>query len=235
MENIFISNQGLTMKIIDFVHPNKGKVIFENGYVVIAEMSNIRKGKVKNLLHPTMLNIGYIGVGKYNSCINRKMTKPYKTWASMFKRCYNYSPSGKYNSYDGCSVIPIWHNFQNFAKWFEENYIEGFHLDKDILVKGNKVYSPDNCCFVPNEINNLFRCMEFKNNNLPVGVYPYKLTNRFKAKIGIDNGKHEYIGIFETVKDAKTAYDNRKRIEIVNKAEKYKNLISEKCYLAMIR
>ena len=59
-----------------------------------------------------------------------------------------------------CSVYEGWHNFQNFAKWYEDNYYEieeeQMHLDKDILVKGNKVYSPDTCVFVPETINGLF-------------------------------------------------------------------------------
>lgn len=63
-----------------------------------------------------------------------------------------YLPKNK-PTYEGCTVCDEWLYFSNFKKWFDENYIEGFQLDKDIIIRGNKVYSPQTCCFVPKEIN----------------------------------------------------------------------------------
>ena len=45
--------------------------------------------------------------------------------------------------------------FSGFGKWFDDNNIDGYHLDKDIKVKGNKVYSPDTCLFVSHKDNNI--------------------------------------------------------------------------------
>lgn len=49
-----------------------------------------------------------------------------------------------------------WHMYENFYKWFKDNYIEGFSLDKDIAIEGNKEYSPTACAFVPQSVNSLF-------------------------------------------------------------------------------
>jgi hypothetical protein len=91
---------------------------------------------------------GFVGVGKYKTSIKQKPTKMYSVWKSMLRR------------YKDCSVDSQWCNFQVFAKWHEKNYnpetMKGWHLDKDILVKGNKIYSPKTCCFVPFQINSLF-------------------------------------------------------------------------------
>ena len=58
-------------------------------------------------------------------------------------------------TYIGCTVCIEWNNFQNFAGWFNENYIEGYDLDKDIKVNGNKVYSPVTCLIVTPKENTI--------------------------------------------------------------------------------
>ena len=78
----------------------------------------------------------------------------------MLERCYDTEHSYKFPTYENCIVCDEWLNYQNFARWFDINYyeIEGevMCLDKDILFKGNKIYSPKTCIFVPRGINNLF-------------------------------------------------------------------------------
>lgn len=66
----------------------------------------------------------------------------------MLERCYSQTYQEKFPAYKGCSVVEDWHNFQIFAKWFDENYVEGYHIDKDIKIDGNRVYGPDTCMFV---------------------------------------------------------------------------------------
>lgn len=85
----------------------------------------------------------------------------------MLERCYSARYQERKPTYKGCSVCDEWLNYQNFAKWYDDNYyeIKGeiMCLDKDILVKGNKIYSPENCVFVPNYINVLFARIGCKN------------------------------------------------------------------------
>jgi len=107
-------------------------------------------------LNKTIFNIGYIGEGKYKKSINGIKTKSYITWVGMIQRCYSDVHQLKHNTYIGCTVCEECKNFQNFALWYKENYpsfeIENsrWELDKDLLVKENKIYSPNTCVFIPN-------------------------------------------------------------------------------------
>lgn len=119
-----------------------------------------KKGNVRNVYDRNLFNVGYLGEGIYKSKVNRKNTTQYNAWQNMLRRCYNESYQEKHPTYIGCEVIKEWHNFQNFTKWYDENYyeIEGqiMDLDKDIMVIGNKIYSPETYLFVPQSINKLF-------------------------------------------------------------------------------
>lgn len=121
--------------------------------------SNIRAGSVKDPMQPTVYGVGFIGVGNYTPTENNIHTKAYKQWGSMLERCYSERWHKKKPTYIGCTVDKYWHNFQNFAKWHEENYPNdggSYQLDKDIKVKGNKVYSERTCTLVTNEENAAF-------------------------------------------------------------------------------
>lgn len=96
----------------------------------------------------------------YKTHENNVTTKCYCTWYNMMKRCYD-PKDHDYETYKDCEVMKKWHNFQNFAEWWYENYYEipnvSMSLDKDILVKDNRLYSPRTCCIVPMPINSVFK------------------------------------------------------------------------------
>ncbi len=77
----------------------------------------------------------------------------YNVWQRMFDCCYNEHSTRSRATYEDCTVSPCWHRYSDFKAWFDQNSIVGYQLDKDILVPGNRVYSPDTCCFVPSHIN----------------------------------------------------------------------------------
>ena len=116
-----------------------------------ARFDSIRSGSIKDKLSKAVHGVGYIGIGEFKTSINGSNNQAYKTWQRMLGRCYdpNYINS---SCYDGCSVHVDWHNFQSFAKWFYDNYPEDkgseYHLDKDCIIEGNKVYSDKACSFV---------------------------------------------------------------------------------------
>jgi len=97
----------------------------------------------------------------------------YDRWKQMLRRCYAPELHKKHPCYIGCSVTPEWRYFSKFRLWMESQKWEGMQLDKDLLVKGNKVYGPDTCCFLPQAINTLFKCTKNKKakKNLPNNVY----------------------------------------------------------------
>lgn len=124
------------------------------------EYRHFKKGNVRCPYERRIFNIGYLGEGKYKSKENGKNTRVYDTWHNMLQRCYDEKYQKKYPTYIGCEASEEFHNFQNFGDWNSKNYyeIEGEQmcLDKDILVKHNKIYSPETCVFVPQTINKLF-------------------------------------------------------------------------------
>ena len=141
-------NYGI-MEVIEHISSIKVLVRFrDTGYTKYAEACNIRRGEVKDLLSPSVCGVGYVGVGNYNS-----YHKSNGVWSDMLRRCYNSDHQTTQPTYKGCTVAKEWHNFQVFAKWFDEHSIAGYELDKDIKVKGNKVYGPDTCTFVTSAEN----------------------------------------------------------------------------------
>ncbi len=157
-------------------------------------------------------------------------------WRRMLDRCYSEYYHKHNPSYKGCSVCDEWLKLSNFYNWVikEENgYREGYHLDKDILIKGNKVYSPETCCFVPSEINELFIRMN-KGENQRKG---YTLTKSGKFYVRIYSmGKYLKGVTFDNIKDAIDFYRKNKEANIKLIAQKYfdEGKITEKVYKALL-
>lgn len=147
------TNEGYKLTVIDGGTRKRYCTVLLDGVEFEARTSIVKHGAVKNRLHPSVYGVGCIGHGKYACGANGKRTKSYKTWQSMLSRCYDDKYHEKMPTYKDCSVHSDWHNFQVFAEWFEHNYIEGFHLDKDKLVSGNRIYSADTCCFLSSQEN----------------------------------------------------------------------------------
>jgi len=145
-------NSGL-MKIIEYNGSNDIKVKFKTGPIVRTQYNHFKTGNVKDPLFPNVFGIGYFGVGKYKLSINGKNTIWYNAWHNMLRHCYDLYYINKNLTYQNVIVCEKWLNFQNFAEWFQNNYYElldeEVNLDKDIIRKGNKVYSPEFCSFVP--------------------------------------------------------------------------------------
>lgn len=159
----------------------------------------------------------------------------YLIWRSILDRALSNVYKNKFPTYKDCTVCKEWLTLSNFKNWFEslENgYKDGYHLDKDILVKGNKVYSPETCCFVPCEINLLFAR---KNRGvLPIGVQ--RVKNSFIASISVKYS-NKYIGCYSTPEEAFTAYKLAKEQYIKELAESYfqQGKITERVYNALMK
>lgn len=227
-----LTNEGYTITIIEYNGVNNCSIQFEDGIILNNKLySNIKKGKIKNIYHRSVLNIGFIGEGLHKTSFDNKDTKVYTTWKDMLRRCYYKPFLEKHPTYQKCSVDPSWHNFQNFAGWFHQNHIENYDLDKDILVKGNKIYGPNTCCFVPHQINNLFIKSDGTRGKYPIGVR--KRGKKYSARIKID-GYEKSLGEFLSVETAFRAYKKAKEKQIKEIANLCKTIISDKIYQVMI-
>ncbi len=131
--------------------------LLDTGTVLNVQCGNIKAGKVRDPRKPTVYGVGYLGA---DIVIPARGAHPvrdvYDLWANMLKRCYG----GYETSYVGCSVDRRWHSFLNFLntvslipgyeEWVKD---KSMHLDKDIHVPGNKVYSLNTCQFVTGSEN----------------------------------------------------------------------------------
>jgi len=229
----FITNEGYEVEIVQYFGVYDCTIRFSDGTIICnMNFGNIKKGTVKNPNHKSVQGIGYFGIGEYKAHAgNSENTTVYNVWRNMIIRCYNSKAQLKQPAYIGCSVHHDWHCFQNYAKWYYENKTEDWYVDKDILFKGNKVYSPETCCFVPNEINVLFTNSRKSRGEFPVGVQKY--SRKFKVALSI-NGKHVYLGLFSTIEEAFQIYKTTKESHIKEVANLWRPRIMPKVYEAMI-
>ena len=225
-----ISTKGQHMSILNYNNCDNIDIQFEDGTIVKSKTYyDFIRGKIKNPNLPKICNKGFIGQGVYVSSKNGKLNLSYMRWKNMLHRCYNSNYHLKFPTYKGCTVCEEWLNFQNFAKWFEDNYIENFQLDKDILIKGNKIYSPETCCFVPQEINYLFIKNDKFRKDLPIGVMRHTIKGYYKSSMS-KNNKSLDLGIFTNVLEAFNEYKIKKELYIKETADRFKKLISSKTY-----
>lgn len=178
--------------------------------------------KTKRLVH---------GIGIYDSSERVKDNKCYLVWKSMLER--SASPRWKrlYPTYADCSVCEEWKVYSRFKEWFDENYVEGYDLDKDLLAQGTKVYSPHTCVFLPPEINKMILC-KGKDNGFKIGVYKYR--ERYRAIINM--GYTRNLGLFDTEDEAHEAYVAAKKKHIKATALYYysRGEISQRIYEALL-
>lgn len=198
-------------------------VIFPDGTIVLnKKYCHFKSSNIKNPNSPIVFGVGYFGVGKYNHKDNKKLSQ---TWLGMMQRCYSLDFKKNRHTYKDCTVHSDWHNFQNFAKWFEENYIEGYCLDKDFTVMNNKEYSENTCKFIPNKINVILTNVSSSNKKYLVGVNLHK-TGKFQATLSIKN-KRVYLGLFDKEIEAFIAYKKAKEAYLKEQLICFRNEIGE--------
>lgn len=151
--------------------------------------------------------------------VNTWVDPSYKARKNMFERAYKMDKTRP--GYKDVSVCDEWFVFTNFDKWFNDNYIEGFVLDKDLVKQGNKVYCPEFCRFIPQKINTILSVSSRSKRQSLLGVHIRKSDARISAKRSGSRGSH--LGYFSTVEDAHFAwlYDKYKSINAA--AEEYRN------------
>ena len=197
------------------------------------QYNKFKNGNIKCPYEPRYYGVGYLGEGKYITTENGKLKREFVIWYSMLKRCYDPKVREKRPTYKGCKVEDYLLNFQHMGEWIDENYYEvpgeRMHLDKDILHKGNKVYSRETCIFVPQRINNLFTKRDNARGDSPIGVYPLPLGN-YKAYCKNGYGKLDYLGTYNSEEEAFQVYKNYKEKVIKEVIDSYEGIIPEPFY-----
>ena len=194
---------------------------------------NFKNGNIKCPYEPRTFGVGYLGEGKYKVRENGKFKREYKIWHGMLRRCYDSKYQEKYSTYKGCNVENNWLNFQHMGEWIENNYYEVLGetmcLDKDILCKGNKVYSSESCIFVPQRINTLFTKRDNSRGDNPIGVHP-NLSGNYQVRCSDGFGEQIYLGTYSTEEQAFQVYKQYKEKVIKEVIDSYEGIIPEPYY-----
>ena len=179
--------------------------------------------------------IGYNSKGVHKSRAGKKKSLAYRTWFNMFVRCYCPEHQARYPAYNDCSVDERWRDFQDFADWhYNHPYRElGYELDKDLLFPNNKIYSPETCCFVPQELNKLLLSRALARGDYPQGVCFHKPLSKYKSQISI-NGKRRHLGYFNTVEEARQAYRETKEANVKRMALEWQDRIADDVFQALM-
>ena len=204
------------------------KVRFEDGYEVIALKSNVVKGSVRNPNFRSYFGIGYRGEGRHT--MHGK--KSYHKWNSMLVRCYDPEYKKLHPTYDNVYCCDEWHNYQNFTDWYL-NQIgcdeKGYDLDKDLLVKGNKIYSPDTCVLVPQELNKILG-----NTGMDRGVSTRPdLNGKWMVRCSTVDGE-VYLGLHASKEVALQIYRDFKLSYLKERAVFWKDKIDPRVYNALM-
>ena len=225
-----VSNEGCVVKIVEYNNALDIVIEFqdEHKYRVHTRYQNFKKGKCKNPFFASVYGFGYLGVDKNGNVPNTAEFKDgknvrtweYNKWQNMLQRCFDNKFKEKKPTYKDATCCERWLCFANFLEDFailkneyNWNVDEKLQLDKDILYKGNKLYSLENCVLVPDYINSLFTKHDAKRGEYPIGVCYNKGAKKYQAFCSI-NGKQISLGLYNTPEETFNAYKQAKENEI---------------------
>ena len=227
---------GYLMKVVEYIDSKHIVVEFQDDMHErhTATWQQFINGEIRNNHAP---------IKRKNKQKQNKKTesKEYVLWKKMMERCFSEKLKLRYPTYENVTCCEEWLIFENFYEWLhvQENWnvlLESnikFSLDKDILIKENKLYSPDTCCLVPMHVNALFIKRNAARGNYPIGVS--KSNNKYVSQWSNNKGK-KIRKFFDTIDEAFSCYkiEKEKVIKQVAHEEYTKNTITKQCYEAMI-
>ena len=242
MNKTFTSNNYGDYVVVEALEDDKVRVNFLNtGNTEVINRCQIISGSVRDssidvVSKPRTNNIiRKVGNKGEDKNLVKENFRIYQTWCSMLQRCY--FPKTEYikRNYEGCTVSENFKYFPYFCDWYnsQTGFSNGdWQLDKDILFKGNKLYSEDTCVLVPREINVLCIKRNKARGKYPIGVTYCKSTNKFKAQLS-KQGVVTGVGNYNTEIEAFYAYKVAKEAYIKEVANKWKDKIDPRVYDAL--
>ena len=206
------------------------------GFETSATLGNIRNGNIKDPYIPSVFGVGILGT-KYPSREGDRNTKEYPLWVDMLRRCYSETFQKKHPTYESCEVSDNFKSYEYFYEWCNSQIgfgNEGWQLDKDLLIKGNKVYNESTCVFIPKDINSLLTKSAASRGEHLIGVHWCNTNKAFIARVNKGKGKQKHLGLFNTEIEAFNAYKTAKEAFIKEQANKWKSQIDPRAYNALM-
>lgn len=243
--DVMKNNEGYSLEVIAYENANNVTIRWlDCGTEEVTAAGNISRGMIKYLNKPSVFGVGYLGYGRFVPGEKRLTegqirlpTHLHRHWRHVLERAL---PGVRdVPRYEDAEVCPEWHNFQNFGEWaiLQKNHdgVENngrlWHLDKDILVSGNKLYSPNTCCFAPNEVNAFFTKKDIGNtgyfgvNEIRGKRATYKTGYIARCTV---NGIREYLGFYDTPEEAFFVYADAKERAARELAKKWEGIVDDR-------
>lgn len=209
--SVFTNAHGETCEVIKNIDHRFAEVKFsgEFPHTKVVWKSQLGTLGFRSDFARTVYGVGiYVPYGVYicRDSVSGKITKEYNLWSNMLKRCYCPQQLEEDPTYKGMSVHKEWERSDVYWKWAERQagwLSKNYHQDKDLLVPGNKVYSPDTVVFISNQLNTfLCDCRKVRSQ---YGQGVYKKGKKFSAVMW-DNNKPTNLGVFDTLEDASNTF-----------------------------
>lgn len=223
------------LKILEYTDSRNVVGVFTStGYVVNGRADSFRNGNIRDRLAKTICGVGFLGEADHSS--HPLYVNVYDRWRNMLIRCNQPSKDAFRPSYLDCSVCSEWHDLSKFFIWCitHPQWNDGeWEIDKDILFKGNRVYSPETCCFVPTKVNNLFVKRDKLRGDFAIGVTRYS-KSKFRAQCQDGRGVLARFTPRMTELEAFLDYKKFKESVIKSVALDYKLVLSDNVYNALV-
>ena len=226
--------------VLQYENSKNVKVKFlDTGNIVTTCVSHLNAGLIKDKQRPSVCGVGICDI----LCSRGgESTKEYVHWAEMLNRCYSKARKRTARSYSSCEVSETFKYLSKFSKWcneqigfnFKDDKGKPFQLDKDILIKGNKIYSEETCAFVPQEVNLLFVNCSKTRGDSAIGTCYSKAHKKYLSKIR-KCGKLMHLGHFDSEIEAFLAYKEAKEAYVKEVANKWKDQIDPRVYEALMK
>lgn len=226
-----------TLTVLEYVRATKILIQHndEHGFKMWTQADRIRKGGVRNPYEKLEDGYSFTGYGYCCTIPKEIRNELLSRWRGVVDRTLSptYHVPNRRNSYEDVTLCEEWYNFQNFCRFCVENkyYHRDFHLDKDLLVRGNKIYSPETCCFLPQYLNVVISINYETGNGLPVGVN--RKNNYYEATISY-RGKRKRIGAYPTSEEASVAYVEAKEAYVKELTLEWKDKIDPRAFEALM-
>ncbi len=222
--------------VLEYINSRDVTVKFLNtGNVRKTRTSELKKGEIRDNEAFPVYAVGVMDIpNELRRC--HPVPKEYIIWNGIRQRCYNENNKDKLMSYKDVEMSENFKFYSYFKEWCHQQTgfdQDGWHLDKDILIKGNKVYSDNTCCFVPHEINTLLVKRNSLRGEFPIGVGFYKPLNKYISKLST-HGKARNLGYFSSVEEAFAVYKREKEKYIKEVANKWKDQIDPRVYESLM-